>query len=192
MTISDDDVVRKPINGRYAKTVRRTDRDAQILEAFHAGAHPRDIAAEYNLSRERTDAIIKAAIDGRYAEASAGAQDRVLSEIAATRLRLTEQLNRLTSDRNTVIATLDRPHFVAQYGKVVEDLDGSPMVDDAFVLSAMATLAKIEAQITSTEAQLGRLADREDRIIGLSKPPEVKHAGTIRYELVGVDLSDLQ
>ncbi|MFD4257726.1 hypothetical protein ACFWR9_08840 [Streptomyces sp. NPDC058534] len=72
---------------------------------------------------------------------------------------------------------IERNHVVVSHGKVVCDADGQPLQDDGPRLQAIQTALRIR--------------DQYQNLHGLKQPAQVSVSGTVRYEVVGVDPTDL-
>jgi len=69
-------------------------------------------------------------------------------------------------------------HYVTAHGKVVTHPEtGDPLVDAAPALAALARMQSI--------------AESYRKLEGLDQPTKVEQSGTVKYEVVGVDVTDL-
>ncbi|WP_084965269.1 sigma factor-like helix-turn-helix DNA-binding protein [Thermoactinospora rubra] len=97
-------------------------------------------------------------------------------QVAEYRAEQAERLDELLRKAHEV---LQRRHITVSNGQVVR-LDGQPVEDDGPTLMAIKTILAIE--------------ERRAKLFGLDTPvkQQVEVDGGVRYEIVGVDLSQLQ
>jgi hypothetical protein len=72
---------------------------------------------------------------------------------------------------------IERDHIVVSHGKIVCGADGKPLLDDGPRLQAIQTALRIR--------------DQYENLHGLKQPAQVAVSGSVKYEVVGVDPSDL-
>jgi hypothetical protein len=122
-----------------------------------------------------------------YADRAAAHKD-VTRALAANRAQLAETvedhrvlaLERLDAMYRATLTVLDRLHVVVSHGRIIRDDEGEPLRDDGPELAAVKTLIDIE--------------QRRARLLGLDAPQKLDTttAGTVRYEVVGVDTDKLR
>jgi DNA-binding Lrp family transcriptional regulator len=72
----------------------------------------------------------------------------------------------------------EKPHYQVAHGKVVRDPDtNEPLIDD---MPRLAAIARMQA-----------IAESYRKLDGLDQPTKVQQTGTVKYEVVGVDVADL-
>jgi hypothetical protein len=96
-----------------------------------------------------------------------------------TDLHRAEQAERLDEMLRKAYEVLEKRHITVSNGKVIY-LDDGPMEDDAPTLMAIKTILQIE--------------ERRAKLLGLDTPvkQQVEVDGSLRYEIVGVDLDQLK
>ncbi|MBX9392267.1 hypothetical protein K4749_01300 [Streptomyces sp. TRM72054] len=72
---------------------------------------------------------------------------------------------------------LERDHVVVSHGRVVCGEDGRPLLDDGPKLAALREMRQIRESYR--------------RLFGVDQPSKVEHSGEVRFELVGVDPTDV-
>lgn len=101
---------------------------------------------------------------------------RVINEPAeAARQFELERLDRLWIKAEEI---LEAEHIVVQHGKIVYDPDtGSTLTDHTVPLQAIGTLLKVQ--------------ERRAKLLGLDAATKTQVSGGVRYEVVGVDVTQL-
>lgn len=173
-----DETRARGANGRFRRTLKGAERDAEACRLLAAGKSYREIAAElaYGNPGNAHRAI-----------------EKVLAETlqpAAEHLR-TLELQRLDMLWAEAWAVLQRDHVVVNSGKIVTDTraedykvseegdeSGSPLLDDAPKLKAIETLRK--------------LAERRAALLGLDAPTKIEQTGTVKYVIEGVNMEALR
>lgn len=122
-----------------------------------------------------------------YSDRAAAHKD-VTRALEATRTQLAETtehhralaLERLDALSRAAVAVLERAHVVVSHGRIITDDEGEPLRDDGPELAAVKTLIDIE--------------QRRARLLGLDAPQKLDTtmAGSVRYEVVGVDTDKLR
>lgn len=104
---------------------------------------------------------------------------RVYREAKIETTEMARQMERERLDelwqRAEEIAT--REHYVTAHGKIVLDTAGNPIIDDGPVI-----IARREQRL---------IAESYRKLEGLDSPTKVEQTGSVKYEIVGVDPSDL-
>ncbi|MFI6251502.1 hypothetical protein [Streptomyces sp. NPDC051016] len=75
------------------------------------------------------------------------------------------------------LEVLERDHVVVSHGKVINGADGKPLLDDGPKLAAI--------------REMRMLRESYRKLYGLDAEQKVSVAGSVRYEVVGVDTGDL-
>lgn len=148
--------------GRYAAELETAVRDAEALRMRARGAAFRDIAAQLGISVSTAHDAVQRALAAH-------------SEEPAAQVRALE-LQRLDALYVRVMEVLDRKHVTVSNGRVVH-LGDEPLQDDGPVLAAVDRALKIQA--------------RRAALLGLDMPTKVEQSGTLRYEILGVELEAL-
>jgi AraC-like DNA-binding protein len=148
-------------------------KDARVVELVNEGRTLQQIADEFGVN--------KSVIWRRF--------HRALERIPqkAVDAYRTEQLARLAAARQSVMDVLNAHHVVVSNGHVVSEITGTdedgkpvfgdPLTDSAPVLAAVDRLVKLD--------------DQEAKLLGLYAAAKVEHDSTVRYEVVGVEPSDV-
>ncbi|NUS22688.1 MAG: hypothetical protein HOV92_00465 [Streptomyces sp.] len=76
------------------------------------------------------------------------------------------------------LEVLDRDHIVVSHGKVVTGEDGTPLLDDGPKLAAIREMRMIRESYR--------------KLYGVDQPTQVAVSGSVKYEVVGIDPSDLK
>lgn len=87
-----------------------------------------------------------------------------------------DQLARIEQSREVLNDIIAARHLVVSNGQIVRD-DGEPLPDDTVAMNAIALR--------------DRLDDREAKLVGAYPETKVSLSGGVRYEVVGIDASDL-
>jgi multidrug efflux pump subunit AcrA (membrane-fusion protein) len=168
-------------SGRYTRTQKTAERDAEALRLRSRGLSYRAVSAEMGY----------ASSDSAYKAVQRALKATVAEPAAEVRQLELDRLDRMYA---AVVAVLERKHVTVSQGRVVRtgrpfvngdgqaeiaEGQGEPLEDDAPVLAAVDRLLKIQA--------------RRAALLGLDSPvrQEVAHDGGLRYEIVGVDLADI-
>ncbi|MCZ4509970.1 hypothetical protein O3Q52_17545 [Streptomyces sp. ActVer] len=169
--------------GRYTRTLENAERDTEAARLHAHGWTDGMIAKELNYPST------SAARDGRK-KALAEIQQAPAAEIIALEVRkLDMELVRLEQLERDVRKVLERAHVTVSHGKVITTANPDtgveePLLDDGPVLQAADRLVKIE------DARR-RNAERRAKLLGLDAEQKVSVAGSVKYEVVGVDPADL-
>ena len=75
------------------------------------------------------------------------------------------------------LEVLDREHLVVSHGKVVTGEDGKPLLDDGVKLATLREMRYIRESYR--------------KLFGADQPTQVTVSGSVKYEVVGVESSDL-
>lgn len=85
---------------------------------------------------------------------------------------------RLDTQYREALAIKDETHYLTAHGKVVcHPETGEPLIDPAPKLAALARMQSI--------------AESYRKLEGLDQPTKVEQSGSVKYEVVGVDVTDL-
>jgi hypothetical protein len=146
-------------------TEETQERRAEAVRLRRRGVSFEDIGDALGVTKQRAHQIYRAAL----AEIPA-------QEVAEYRA---EQAERLDEMLRKAYEVLERKHITVNNGKVIY-LDDEPMEDDAPTLMAIKTILQIE--------------ERRAKLLGLDAPArqQVEVDGSLRYEIVGVDLDQLK
>lgn len=149
---------------------RNGERDAEIFRRRCAGERPVDLAREYGLSVGRIAEIV---IKERGKVPRVTVEDW-RTELAVQLDHLRAQLQRIVdANPGLDVTVLDLPERdgEAQEPQIITNLDYS-------------------AQIAAARA-LVQVHHRLCKLLGLDQPLQIQSSGTVRYELVGVDVDDV-
>lgn len=159
-------------------------KDARVVELVNEGHSLQDIATAWGVS--------KPVIWRRFHRALERIPQKAVEDYR------TAQLVRLAAARQAVMDVLTAKHVVVSNGHVVseivgnhplvdednephpqagEPIYGDPLIDDGPVLAAVDRLVKLD--------------DQEAKLLGLYAAAKVEHDSTVRYEVVGVEPSDV-
>lgn len=139
-------------------------RRAEVMRLRRTGMTFEEIGTELGISKQAAWTLYKKTL------ASIPAL-----EVSEYRAEQAERLDALLARANEVLAA---EHITVQHGRVVER-DGKPLPDHGPILDAIKAVLDIEA--------------RRAKLLGLDTPVKqsVEVDGGIRYEIVGVDVSQL-
>ncbi|NED75268.1 hypothetical protein G3I51_23680 [Streptomyces sp. SID9944] len=90
---------------------------------------------------------------------------------------ITSEAQQLDDLMAAALEVLERDHVVVSHGKVVCGPDGEPLLDDGPKLAAIREMRQIRESYR--------------KLHGLDQPAQVALSGAVRYEVVGVDPTDL-
>ncbi len=163
-------------NARHVAAERRK----HVVELRDAGHTFPEIAQELGIS-------ISTAW-GHYQKAMRDIPSEAIAKHAATlEQRRAEQLGRIDMEREAAMEVLTARHLTISGGNIVRPITGTddegnevygePILDDAPVLAAIATL--------------GKLDDQEARLLGMYAKAQVEQGITWRHEIIGVRLEDI-
>ncbi|MFL1903093.1 hypothetical protein ACJWDR_28910 [Streptomyces tauricus] len=165
--------------GRYARTPEKAERDTEAAR-LHAHGYTDGMIAE-----KLGYPSIQAAREGRRKVLAEITQAPAAEIIELEVRKLDMELVRLEHLERDVRKVLDAEHITVSNGKVIIDpRTEQPLADDSPILQAADRLVKIE------DARR-RNAERRARLLGLDAEQKVSVSGSVRYEVVGVDTSDL-
>lgn len=165
--------------GRYVRTPETAERDAEAAR-LHAHGY--------------TDGMIAQMLDFPSAEAVKRARKKIMDEIQRAPAeeiiqvevqKLDMELTRLEYAEQAVLKVLETRHITVNNGRVILHPDTEqPLDDDGPILQAVDRLVKIE------DARR-RNAERRAKLLGLDAEQKVSVSGGVRYEVVGIDPTDL-
>ena len=169
------------------KGPRLEGRNGDIWSRFVSGWTQERIAQKYEISQQRVSTIINT-IRAEIPE----------EERQHVRTAVIERLDIAVSEAFDIMRT---PHYVvSNAGKIVHDIveyatdgDGNFLLDEHGNPKA-AKLAKLiddTPRLQAAQAIVKIDAERR-KLLGLDQPAKVEHSGGVKYEVVGVDLEDLQ
>lgn len=142
-------------------------RNGDIWLAYIKGSTQQRIAAEYGITPQAVSEIIKRAREQIPPQDKAAALEEQLELIRELRRRALE-----------LVDMAPAPVFVGKDGTIAYDEDGNPVKDYSFRLKAMDAAA--------------RFADIEAKRLGLDAATKIETSGSVRFELVGISVEDLQ
>lgn len=152
-------------NGKYVRSMDNVRRDAD------AAAYWAEHRCTYQEIADRF---------GYYDRAQAwrGVQSakRDVALPAVTKLRQVES-EELDALYLMAMEIIERNHVMVSHGRVVCGDDGQPLLDDGPRLQAIQTALRIR--------------DQYQKLHGLTQPAKVEHSGGVKFEIVGVDPTDL-
>ena len=150
--------------GEFERGMDTVRRDARAAELRAQGAHYQAIADELGLSSkgDAWRAVQRAKAD--------------VARPAVTKLIQTES-EQLDDLYVMALEIIQRNHVTVSHGQIVYGPDGQPLPDDGPRLQAIQTALRIR--------------DQYQNLHGLKQPAQVAVSGAVRYEVVGVDPSDL-
>jgi hypothetical protein len=156
-------------NGEYVPSINTARLDAEAAELRTQGYTLQQIADKQGIAvstaHGRVDRALKAARSGPGEELQA------------------LELARLDALTREAVGVLQRNHVVVSHGKIITTVDPDTgkdvaLRDDAPTLQAIETLR--------------RLSESRRKLLGLDAPASLSIAGSVTYELVGVDLELLK
>ena len=160
------------------------EKDARVVELVNEGHTFQQIADQWG--------VTKSVIHRRFHRALERIPQKAVEDYR------TAQLVRLAAARQAVMDVLTAKHVVVSNGHIVseivgnhplvdendephpqagEPIYGDPLIDDGPVLAAVDRLVKLD--------------DQEAKLLGLYAAAKVEHDSTVRYEVVGVEPSDV-
>ena len=149
--------------------LRSAERRKQIVELRSKDLTFQQIADEMGLG--------VATVWHHYQRALRDIPAEALAEHADVRAkRRDEQLQRIDMEREAVMEVLAARHVTVSNGKVMYE-DDKPILDDGPVLAAVDRLIKLD--------------DQEARVLGIYPDQKLTLSGGVRYEVVGINASDL-
>jgi AraC-like DNA-binding protein len=151
-------------NGRYTRRIETAERDAQAARLAQQRHTYQQIADELGYS-SKGDAW-RAVQRCRQAAIQQAGEELLASEAA--------HLDQLYVEALEVLA---RDHMVVSHGQIVRGPDGEPLLDDGPKLAAIDRLVKVRESYR--------------KLFGVDTAQKVNLSGGVRYEIVGVDPSDL-
>lgn len=149
-------------DGKYTRSIETAQRDAEAARLRARGWSYQRIADEMGLSQSAAHEAVQRAL-------------RETVEEPAAEVRALE-VERLDAMYAAVVEVLERQHVTVSNGRVIYVGD-EPLQDDAPVLAAVDRLLKIQA--------------RRAALLGLDMPTKVEQSGTLKYEIVGVEMEAL-
>lgn len=167
-----------PTTGKLIQTKESVELDARACELRSRGWSYRQIADELGDASVRTAyERVQRSIERIVQEPAEQARQFELDRLDARWRHLDE----LQAKTQTV---LDAHHVVIQHGKVVYSETGDPFEDHGPVLDAVKTMLSIDAE-------RDRIQVRRSKYLGLDAAGKLQLEGGVRYEIVGVDMSQL-
>lgn len=163
-------------NGKFTRDPATARRDAEACDLRAKGWPYRRIAEHFGIDVHTAHDAVQAALRDIVKEPAEAVRQIELD-------RLDAELERLNDLEMAARRVLERHHITVSNGQVVR-LDGEPLLDDAPVLNAIDRLLKIEEQRR-------RNGESRRKLLGLDQPAKVEHSGGVKYELVGIDPTDL-
>ncbi len=149
-------------NSKPLNELATVEQDTQIVELKRAGNTFEQIAGHLGIS--------KATAHRGFYRALRRVQAPGVEAIREDQLARIEQAREILND---IIAAR---HLIVSNGQIVRD-DGEPLPDDAVAMNAIALRDKLD--------------DREAKLTGAYPETKVSLSGGVRYEVVGIDTSDL-
>ncbi|MFF0138536.1 hypothetical protein ACFYRN_19100 [Streptomyces sp. NPDC005227] len=150
--------------GRITGSYTTAQRDARAAELRDEGWKLEDIATELGY-HDRSHA--RQGIRRALREVVRGPAEKLLQS----------HLERLETLYEIAMDVADADHVVVSHGKVVTDATGNPLTDHGPKLAA----------IREARATLNSFWD----LTGMKQPQQVSVSGSVRYEVIGVDPSEL-
>jgi hypothetical protein len=150
--------------GQYIRTPETAKRDAQAAELRAQGRTFEQIANELGYS-DKSDA--RTAIRRALREIVQGPAEKLLAL----------HMERLETLYEAALEVLEADHVVVSHGRIITGEDGQPLKDNGPKLAAIR-----EARQT---------LDAFWNLTGMKQPAKVQVSGSVKYEVVGVDPSDL-
>jgi hypothetical protein len=157
-------------HGHYIRTPETAARDARAAELRAEGWKLQDIAAELGYA-SKTSAIY--AIRRVLREMVTGPGEKLVAYEA----------ERLDTLYEAALEVLLRDHVTVSHGKVItmvdpETQEEKPLLDDGPKLAAIDRLVKVRESYR--------------RLLGLDAEKKIAVSGSVKYEVVGVDVEDLK
>lgn len=150
--------------GRFVRTPDSAERDARAAQLRAQGWKLTAIAKELGFYDHST---VRQAIKRALREIVQGPAEQLLALY----------MDRLEDIFSRAMEIADDDHVVVSHGRIVTGADGQPLKDNGPTLAAF------------REARAA-LADVR-KMVGLDQPTQVQVSGGVRYEVVGVDPTDL-
>lgn len=149
--------------GQYRRTLAGAERDAEAARLFDQGLNYREIGEHLGIHKSQAIRAVQRALRA------------VVQDAGEAVLRT--QINRLEYLYGKAVEIAEADHVVVSHGHIIYGEDGQPLRDHGPVLAAL------------REARAG--IESLNRMLGLNKPDKVEHSGTVKYELVGVEPTDV-
>ncbi|MFJ2000269.1 hypothetical protein [Streptomyces chartreusis] len=150
--------------GRFERSIETAQRDARAAELRAEDWTYQQIADELGWA-DKSDA--RKAVRRAMREIVQGPAEKLLAI----------HMERLETLYERALDIAERQHVVVSHGQIIRGDDGKPLVDSGPELAAIR-----EARST---------LDSFWSLTGMKKPAKVEHSGGVKYELVGVDPTDL-
>ncbi len=164
--------------GRYERTIEGAERDGRAAELRAQGMTYKAIGEELGIDRSNAFLAVQRAIEAVVREPGEAVLHFELERLDAE----LQRLNGLEEAARTVLAAR---HITVSNGHVIIHPDTEePMEDDGPVLQAIDRLLKIE------DARR-RNGERRAKLTGIEAALKVEHSGGVKYEVVGVDPTDV-
>jgi hypothetical protein len=164
-----DQDARSSATGEYVPSIDTARLDAEAAELRTQGYTLQQIADTQGIAVSTAHKRINRALDAVRSEPGERLQELELARLDA-----------LTRE---AVGVLQRNHVVVSHGKIITTVDPDtgkavPLRDDGPTLQAIETLR--------------RLSESRRKLLGLDAPASLSVAGSVTYELVGVDLELLK
>ncbi len=161
--MANPDQKARTAKGKYCRTLAGAERDAEAARLFDSGLNYREIGERLGIDRSSALRAVQRAIRA------------VVQDAGEAVIRT--QVNRLEYLYEKAVEIAETDHIVVSHGRIIYGDDGQPLRDHGPVLAAL------------REARAG--IESLNRMLGLNKPDKVEHSGAVKYELVGVEPTDV-